>query len=215
MFLLFGPPGVGKGTQADLVSNKYKLIKFSMGDILRDEVSLDTSVGNKVKRYLDKGTLAPDDVVVEIVEDFLIDNQKSHLLFDGFPRNLNQALNLEKMVAQLGLSINLALELSLSSAEIVKRVVNRRYCLSCGRIYNYITNPPQNDGKCDACNLKLVKRDDDNEEIIAQRLAIYNDQAKPLIDYYKSLGVYRQIEASGSPQDVFEKISLVLNGYIK
>jgi len=211
MLLLLGPPGVGKGTQADLLTQKYKMVRFSMGDILRDEVTMNTSIGNRVKRYLNQGTLAPDELVFEIVDDFLIENRDTNVLFDGFPRNINQAMSLEKALARLGLSINLALELALSRAEIVRRMTNRRYCTNCGRIYNILTNPPQKDNFCDQCRLPLSSRDDDKEEIINKRFETYEDQTRPLVDYYKTLSVYRQIEASGTPQEVFEKASSMIN----
>lgn len=215
MLLLFGPPGVGKGTQADLLSKEYNLTKFSMGDILREEISINSPTGVRIKRFLDQGTLAPDDIVFDIVEDFLIANRNSHLLFDGFPRNLNQALNLEKTLAQLGLSINLALELYLPQEEIIKRTVNRRSCPSCNRLYNYITSPPKKENNCDFCGSELLKRNDDSEEIIKKRLEIYETETRPLIEYYKSLNVYKQLEATGSPEEVLEKVSPLVNAYIR
>ncbi|HEX7318909.1 MAG TPA: adenylate kinase [bacterium] len=215
MFVLFGPPGVGKGTQADLLTKNFNLIRFSMGDTLRDEVSLNTSIGSRVKRYLDQGTLAPDDLIFEIVEDFLREHRNEGVLFDGYPRNLNQAQNLEKSLAQLELSITAAIELSLNNDEIIKRMTSRRFCTNCGRIYNLLTNPPAREGVCDICHGQLVKRSDDEVDIINRRFQIYEEQTKPLVDYYKTLSVYKRIEASGSPQDVNAKIAAVINAGIK
>jgi adenylate kinase len=215
MLVLFGPPGVGKGTQADLLTKNYNLIRFSMGDTLREEISLNTSVGSRVKRYLDQGILAPDDLIFEIVEDFLREHRSEGILFDGYPRNLNQAQSLEKSLAQLELSITAAIELSLHNDEIIKRMTSRRFCNNCGRIYNLITDPPAREGICDVCHGQLVKRSDDEVAIINRRFQIYEEQTKPLVDYYKTLSVYKRVEASGSPQDVNAKISSVINAGIK
>lgn len=212
--LLFGPPGVGKGTQADLLSKKYNFIKFSMGDILREEVSLNTSLGSKVENYLIRGILVPDNIIFELVKNFLKKNKEAHILFDGFPRTLNQAQNLNKNLTQLGLSFEVALEMHLAEDEIVKRLINRRYCPKCNKIYNYATNPPKTNGVCDHCHTKLIKRSDDDTNTIKKRLQVYEEKTHPLVDYYKSLNVYNQINATGSQEDVFKKISEIIDAYI-
>ena len=164
--LLFGPPGVGKGTQADLLSKKYHFIKFSMGDILREAISQKESSNKEIEKFLKRGELVPDDIVCDLVESFLIKNKNSNILFDGFPRTLNQAQILDKSLTRLGLSLALALEMHLAEDEIIKRLLNRRSCPKCGRIYNFITNPPSKNGVCDQCNVELIKRSDDDEQII-------------------------------------------------
>ncbi|MCK4249835.1 adenylate kinase [candidate division WOR-3 bacterium] len=212
--LLFGPPGVGKGTQADLLSKKYNFIKFSIGDILREEVSLNSNLGNKVESYLNRGVLVPNNIIFELVKLFLGKNKEAHILFDGFPRTLDQAKNLEKSLAQLGLSLDVALEMHLAEDEIIKRLLNRRYCPKCNRIYNYATTPPKINGVCDQCRTKLEKRSDDDANTIRKRLQVYEEKTHPLVDYYKSLSVYNQTDAISSPEEVFDKISKIIDGYI-
>ncbi|MGB7054414.1 MAG: nucleoside monophosphate kinase, partial [bacterium] len=124
--LIFGPPGVGKGTQAQLLAEKYNLLRISTGDLLREEVSLSSPTGRKVEQFLKKGHLVPDDIMFEIVDNILIENKDQDILFDGFPRNLNQARSLEKSLAQLGQKIDLAFQMHLDEDEIIKRLVNRR-----------------------------------------------------------------------------------------
>jgi len=212
--LLFGPPGVGKGTQADLLSKKYNFIKFSMGDILRETVSKKRSSNiEEIERFLKRGELVPDEIVFDLVENFLIKNRNSNILFDGFPRNLNQAHILNKSLVHLGLSLELALELHLDEEEIIKRLINRRSCPKCGRIYNFITDPPKSNGVCDQCNIELVKRADDDEQIIRKRLHVYEKQTRALVDYYKSSSIYCQVDASGMQNEVFENISKIIDAY--
>ncbi|MEO0129241.1 MAG: adenylate kinase [candidate division WOR-3 bacterium] len=215
MIFLFGPPGVGKGTQADLLVERYNFKKFSMGDVLREEVAIGSPIGKKVEEYMKNGVLAPDDIVFEIVEDFVIENLNDRILFDGFPRNLNQAIELEKLLARHNRKIALAIELQVSKEELIKRILGRLYCPKCGAVYNEITNPPKIPGTCNECGTHLEKRKDDNLEVINNRLKVYEDLTRPLSDYYKSLGVLVSIDASGTKEDVYKRISQVLDGYIK
>ncbi|MEO0095650.1 MAG: adenylate kinase [candidate division WOR-3 bacterium] len=215
MIFLFGPPGVGKGTQADLLVARYNFKKFSAGDALREEVAMGSPLGKKVETYLKNGLLAPDEIVFEIVEDFILENLQNRILFDGFPRNLNQAIELEKLLARYNRKIDLAIELQLANEEIVKRILARLYCPRCGAIYNEISNPPLKPGICDVCKNNLEKRKDDTLEVISNRLKVYEESTKPLSEYYKSLGVYVSVDASGTMDEVYSKIVKVLDGYIK
>ncbi len=212
--MLFGPPGVGKGTQAELLANHFHLVKFSMGDLLRQEVAVSSSIGRRVESYLKQGNLVPDDIIVELVYNFLLENRERDILFDGFPRNLNQAHSLEQNLAQLGQKIDFALELYIADEEIIKRLQNRLYCSSCGRIYNCLTDPPKKKGICDVCGQELIKRDDDEEPVIRRRLDVYNSQTRLLTEYYKELNVYKRIDASGSKEQIFKRICEILDGYI-
>jgi len=215
MIFLFGPPGVGKGTQADLLVDRYNFKKFSMGDVLREEIAIGSPTGKKVEEYLKNGVLAPDDIVFELVEDFVIENLNERILFDGFPRNLNQAIELEKLLARHSKKIALAIELRLTKEELIKRILGRLYCPKCGAVYNEVTNPPKTSDICDECGSHLEKRKDDNLEVINNRLKVYEELTKPLSDYYKSLDVLVSIDASGTKEDVYQKIVKVLDGYIK
>ncbi len=212
--LLFGPPGVGKGTQAQLLAEKYDMVRLSSGDLLREEVSLSSPTGKKVEQYLKKGHLVPDDIIYELVDSFLLENRESDILFDGFPRNLNQARSLEKSLAQLGQTINIAFEMYLNEEDLIKRLTDRRYCPKCGRIYNSTTNPPKTEGVCDVDRVKLSRREDDNPDVIKRRLRVYKDETQPLVNYYKSLNIYRRIDAKGNQEEVLRRISEAVNGYI-
>ncbi|MBE0433044.1 nucleoside monophosphate kinase [candidate division WOR-3 bacterium] len=212
--ILFGPPGVGKGTQAQLLAEKYDLVRFSSGDLLREEISLSTLIGRKVEQFLRKGHLVPDDIMYEIIGNFLLENRDRGILFDGFPRNINQARSLETNTAQIGKAIDIAFEMRLDEAEIIKRLVNRRYCPKCGRIYNCTTDPPKEENLCDNDRTALVTRDDDTVDIIRRRLKIYEDETRPMVDYYKSLGIYCRIDARGNREEVLRQISDVVNDYL-
>ncbi|UCG29498.1 MAG: adenylate kinase [candidate division WOR-3 bacterium] len=212
--ILFGPPGVGKGTQAQRLAEKFNLVRLSTGDLLREEISLSSPVGRKVEQFLRKGHLVPDDIMLDIIENILLENKERDILFDGFPRNLNQAHSLERSLAQMQQEIDIAFEMHLDEDEIVKRLVNRRYCPRCERIYNLSTNPPKNDCVCDQDGAKLVTRDDDTAEVIKKRLKIYEDETRPLVSYYKSLNIYKQIDARGNQDEISDRISEIVNAYL-
>ena len=212
--LLFGPPGVGKGTQAQLLAEKYNLLRISTGDLLREEVSLSSPIGRRVEQYLRKGHLVPDDIMFEIMDNMLIEYRERNILFDGFPRNLNQAHSLERSLAQLDQTIDIAFEMHLDEDELVDRLINRWYCPKCNRIYNYKTNPPKNEGVCDFDKEKLARRSDDTEEVIRKRLKIYEEETRPLVNYYKSLGIYQKVNAQGGQEEVFARISNIVDDYL-
>ncbi|MGQ9665210.1 MAG: adenylate kinase family protein [bacterium] len=215
MIFLFGAPGVGKGTQGELLVERYNFKKFSMGDVLREEISLGSPVGKNVEVFLKNGELAPDNIVFEIVEDYVLENIEHNILFDGFPRNINQAIELEKLLARHNEKIDIAIELQLPKEEIIKRTLGRLYCSNCGAIFNEVTNPPKVPNICDNCGSVLVKRKDDNLEVVTNRLKVYEEMTKPLSEYYKSLGVYVPIDASGSKEEVLQRIIQVIDGIIK
>jgi adenylate kinase len=209
--LLFGPPGVGKGTQADLLSKKYNCIKFSTGDFLRGQISLSSPLGTEVKDYIERGSLVPDNIIIRLVQKFLDENRDRNVIFDGFPRTMNQALMLERALGEINMSVDLAIELHLNEEEIMKRLLSRQHCPHCGKIYNNVTDTQENGGICNTCGHALVKRTDDDEAVIKKRIKVYRAETKPLADYYKSKGTYRCIDASGSREEVFKKISEIIN----
>src|SRR4030042_2831331 len=213
ILMLFGPPGVGKGTQANRLAQYYRCEKFSMGDILREEVAIQSESGKKAESHMIQGVLVPDTLIFEIVESFLIENKANGILFDGFPRNLNQAINLNTSLSRLNLRLNLALEMYLDEREISARLLNRRYCPVCNRLYNLVSNPPRKDEVCDQCKKTLIKREDDTETVIQKRMQVYQEETAPLTKYYKSLNCYQKVPAIGSEDDVFSNIVQVINAH--
>lgn len=213
MVLLFGPPGVGKGTQANLLSEHYKSTKFSIGDMLRDEVASKSELGTKIVQYLNHGALVPDDIISAFARQFIEKHKADDILLDGFPRNMNQAQNLNSDLNRLSLSLKVAIEMHLNETEIIKRLINRRYCPQCNKIYNYVTNPPRQEQVCDICKTTLIKRNDDNEKLIRKRLGVYEKETRPLVDFYKAHRIYERAEATGSQEEVFKKLSNIINAY--
>ncbi len=215
MMLLFGPPGVGKGTQAELLSQKFHFIKFSMGDILRDEVARATPLGREAETYMKKGTLVPDTLIFRIVEAYVKEHQSESILFDGFPRTVQQAVTLEKTLQIHKKNIDLAIEMAIDDEIIVRRLVNRRYCPSCRAIYNLLSTPPRQPGICDHCSSPLAQRADDNEGTIRQRLNTYLAETQPLTEYYRTRNKYCRVDADGTQDHVFEEITHCLNAHRK
>lgn len=213
MVLLFGPPGVGKGTQADLFSRQFDYKKFSMGDILRDEVAGGTALGREAESYMKTGALVPDQLILRIVEAYVLEHRDENILFDGFPRTVQQALALESSLPGPQRGIDLAVELAIEDEVIVRRLVNRRYCPSCRAIYNLLSTPPRQAGICDRCAAPLAQRTDDNEATIRQRLRTYQDETQPLAEYYRARNRYCRVAADGSPEEVFVEITRCLNAH--
>ncbi|MBN2621266.1 adenylate kinase [candidate division WOR-3 bacterium] len=212
ILLLLGPPGVGKGTQADLIAQHYALTTCSTGNMLREEISRNTELGAAVKQYLEKGVLVPDSQLFTLVEHFLAEHMNGGLLFDGFPRNVNQARVFETLLNNIDLKLDMAIDLHLSENDIVERLAHRRYCSKCGRTYNLITNPPKENELCDTCHIALMRRTDDTENVIRRRMEIYTQETYPLITYYTSQGKYHQISAQGTKQEIFARITNIING---
>jgi adenylate kinase len=210
-FVLFGPPGAGKGTQAKLLSEKFGIPQISTGDILRNAVKNETELGKKVKAILDKGELVPDEVIVELVEERLkeADAQKGFIL-DGFPRTLFQAEALDEMLAKNNRDHLLVIRIKVSEEEIVKRLTSRRICEKCGFTYNLIYNPPPADGKCEKCGGKIIQRSDDTEETIRKRIRVYIDQTTPVIDFYRSRGNLHEVDGSRPVEEVFADILTII-----
>ena len=213
MVLLFGPPGVGKGTQADLLSERCKFTKFSIGDMLRDEVASKSELGTKIVQYLNHGALVPDNIISALARQFIEKHKADDILLDGFPRNMNQAQILTSDLNRLLLSLKVAIEMHLDDTEVIKRLINRRYCPQCNKIYNYLTNPPRQEQVCDICKTTLIKRSDDNEKLIHKRLGVYEKETRPLVDFYKEHRIYERAEATGSQEEVFKKLSNIINAY--
>ncbi len=207
--ILLGPPGSGKGTQADLIRQNYGFPKISTGDLLRKEVEAGTELGKKVNQEMKAGRLVSDDLVLKLVENRIsLAACRSGYVLDGFPRTLNQARLLEKLEANRP---ETAFEFKVSEQEIWRRLSGRMVCLQCGAVYNINNNRPQADGLCDLCGSKLVVREDDRPEVIRERIRLYLETIAPLIDYYSSKNVLFEINAEDTTENIFRAIKAVLD----
>lgn len=209
--VLLGPPGAGKGTQAKRMITQYGIPQISTGDMLRAALKAGTELGLEAKKYMDKGDLVPDSVVVGLVKERIQQDDcgKGYML-DGFPRNVSQAETLDGMLKELGQNIDHVVSIEVPDSELVKRLTGRRTCRECGAGYHIMFDPPNKDGVCDKCRGELYQRDDDNEETVTSRLEVYNSQTKPLIDYYLNQSKIRKIDGVGEMGDIFERIVAVL-----
>lgn len=202
--VIFGPPGVGKGTLSDMLSAKYKIPHLSTGDIFRAEIK---SGNSELIQYVEKGLLVPDSVVNKVIEKGLKQEQyKNGFILDGYPRTTDQAEFLENVLWKLKKKINMVLNLVASEEEILKRLTARRNCGKCGASYNLITMKPKKKDICDKCGGNLVMRKDDEPETVRKRIQVYNNETAPLIEYYKKKKMLFDIDASPRPKAVFESV---------
>ncbi|MFZ8833628.1 MAG: adenylate kinase [Candidatus Caldipriscus sp.] len=199
-----GPPGAGKGTQAERLSEDLKIKKISTGDILREAVAKGTELGQRAKLYMERGELVPDEIILGIIEEAI--NDEEGFILDGFPRNINQAKALDEMLSRKALNITHVIFLDVPDEEIIKRIAYRRVCLNCGAVYNLIFNPPKEDEICNNCGSKLVQREDDREEVVRKRLEVYRDSTEALVKIYEERGVLRKIDGLGDREEVFRRI---------
>ncbi|MFE1104104.1 adenylate kinase [Nocardiopsis alba] len=201
--VLVGPPGAGKGTQAQILAEELTIPKVSTGDIFRSNVSGGTELGKKAKEFMDRGDLVPDEVTNAMVKDRLAQKDTAGgFLLDGFPRNVPQAETLKGMLADLGTSLDVVLELKVDEDEVVKRLSGRRSCPECGRVYHVEYDAPKVEGKCDNEGAELYQREDDREETIRHRLKVYREQTAPLVEFYESEGLLATISATGPVAEV-------------
>ncbi|GAA3758909.1 adenylate kinase [Spinactinospora alkalitolerans] len=204
--VLVGPPGAGKGTQAQILASELSIPKVSTGDIFRANVSGGTELGKRAKAYMDRGDLVPDEVTNAMVRDRLAeDDAQGGFLLDGFPRNVAQAETLNKMLDDMGRRLDVVLELKVDEEEVVKRLSGRRTCRNCGHVQHVVFDPPKTEGVCDVCGGELFQRDDDREETIRHRLDVYREQTAPLVSFYADEGRLVTIEATGSVEEVTER----------
>lgn len=208
--IFLGCPGSGKGTQAKMLEAKHNFYHLSTGDLFREEISKKSDLGLKAKSYIDAGKLVPDAVVLDVIKNKIKDI-KSDILFDGFPRTIEQAEGLEKIMEELLKVIDMVFFFEVNEKEVINRITARRNCPKCGRIYNMITSPPKNDESCDDCNVKLNQRDDDKEEVVKKRMQVYKDQTSPLISYYRMQGIFHIIDASKTVDNVYLQIVNILS----
>ena len=206
-FILLGPPGAGKGTQAKLMIDKWKVPQVSTGDILRAAVREGTALGVEAKGFMDSGGLVPDRVVIGIIAERLKEEDATDgFILDGFPRTIPQAQALQGILNDLGRNIDHVISIEVDDEELVARLTGRRMCKGCGESFHIVFNPSAKEGVCDRCNGELYQRDDDQEETIRQRLAVYSDQTQPLIAYYEKQGKLRRIDGTGSIEAIFSRV---------
>ena len=211
--VLLGPPGAGKGTQAKMLEGELGLPQIASGDLLRTAVRAKTPLGVEARRYMDKGALVPDELVIKLVEQRLqqADAVNGYIL-DGFPRTHKQAEALRQMLAGHGQAIDVVAALIVPNDEIVKRISGRRTCRNCGATYHLIFDPPRNMNVCDKCNGELYQREDDAEDTVRMRLQTYDTQTKPLLEYYEQAGLLRRIDGVGSLETVHQRLKTALAG---
>ncbi|AEB47295.1 MULTISPECIES: adenylate kinase [Micromonospora] len=212
--VLVGPPGAGKGTQAEFIAAHLSVPKISTGDIFRANVSQGTPLGVEAKRYMDAGKLVPDEVTINMVRDRLAEPDTAEgFLLDGFPRTTPQAAALDKLLADLGTALDIVLELVVDDDEVIRRLSGRRTCRGCGKIWHVEFDATSREGICDRCGAELFQRDDDKPETIAARLREYADKTAPLVDYYGAQGKLVGIDATGPVEDVTVRAIDALRSY--
>lgn len=210
--VLLGAPGSGKGTQAQLLAERYNTPQISTGDLLREAVASGSALGRQAKMAMDAGQLVGDDIVLGIIQERILrPDARNGFIMDGFPRSLPQAEALDQLLGSVGRPLDLALLLAVDVDALLQRLVGRRTCLSCGQVYNVFYSPPHIDGRCDACGGKLRHRADDNEETIGNRLRIYETQTLPVIDYYKGQDKLRAVQGVGEITNIFRAVRKVVD----
>ena len=210
--ILLGPPGAGKGTQAAKIVEKYQIPHISTGDIFRENIKQGTELGKKASEYINRGELVPDDLVIEIATYRLTrDDCKAGFILDGFPRTVHQAEELDKFLTARGEKLSVVINLEVGEDVLMKRLTGRRVCKKCGASFHVVNMPPKQEGICDVCGGELIQRPDDNEETAANRIAVYNDQTKPLIDYYEKAGIIANIDGSKPLEESFASVSKALD----
>lgn len=205
--VLLGPPGAGKGTQAQRLALAYGLLRLSTGDMLWEEVEKGTELGLQVRSWLNDGDLVPDHVMSRILLSRLHSQQGiGGCAYDGYPRTEHQAILLDGLLAELNRRVDVATYLDVPDHELLKRLAGRLSCPVCGGVYHQQSAPPGEPGRCDACGGALLQRDDDRADVARERLRVYRQRTEPLLDLYRSRGVLRQIDGTGSPDDVYARI---------
>jgi adenylate kinase len=205
--ILLGPPGAGKGTQAERLREDFDLDYIATGDMLRKAVADGTELGKKAKAYMDKGELVPDEVIIGVIlEEIESEAGADGFLLDGYPRTVDQATALDDALARLDRQLTAVLLIEADDDEVVRRLSGRRMCAKSGHVYNMHTDPPEHDEVCDQDGSKLIQRDDDREETVRNRLGVYHRQTSPLVKFYEERDLLKRFDGSRSPTEVHDHI---------
>jgi adenylate kinase len=209
--ILFGPPGAGKGTQAERLRSDFEVPFISTGEMLRANVKDETELGLEAKRYMDAGELVPDELIVAMAAERLQEEDaQDGFILDGFPRTIEQAKALASQLSDLGRRITAALLIDVPDEEVIRRLSGRRVCVKAGHNYHIEFDPPKREGVCDQDGSRLIQRDDDKPEVIENRLRVYHDQTEPLVEFYDEQGLMRRIDGMRPPAEVHDHIRAVI-----
>jgi adenylate kinase len=210
--ILLGPPGCGKGTQAQKLIREFGFVQLSTGDMLRAAISKGTEIGMQAKSIIDKGELVSDELVIGIVRDRIFSTEcECGYMLDGFPRTLAQAEKLDQILSDRNQKIDVVFRLCVPDDMAIRRIAGRRFHITSGRSYNIEFNPPKIEGRDDITGEKLVQREDDKEEIVQSRLNTYHELTEPLVRYYQKQGIIKAIDGAGSPEYIYAEIKQTLN----
>jgi adenylate kinase len=212
LLIMLGPPGSGKGTQAVRLAENLGLKHLSTGDMLRAGLKNETELGLKAKGYMEAGDLVPDDLILDMIKETIQTGSGNGFIFDGFPRTIPQAEGLDSMLDSVSKKLDKAINLDVSDGEVINRLSGRFFCPTCQRTYNYPSNLPKTDGKCDDCSVDLQKRKDDSEEVVKNRLEVYKKQTEPLIDYYKNKSILNDVNGEREISVIFEDLVSLTQG---
>lgn len=207
IIVLLGPPGSGKGTQAELISKNFGFYRISIGDMLRDLIKKEDEIGREAKRYLLKGDLVPDNLVLEMVEQEIVnEKRRGGIILDGFPRNINQASSFDEFLVSKGKKIDIVFYFDIPRALLMRRLSQRLLCPVCGAVYNLETDPPKHPNICDRCGATLIKRDDDREAIVKSRFSVYEKETAPVKEFYRGKGLLFNIDSRGSKDKIWKEV---------